>query len=99
MIIYFQKALYGTSFNNEYNDRGAHFSVLRKIENKIAKPETFPTSNMHEYGPISKPVRRKHIFGWRKRPMARGKYYRNYPISKQRILRLYFLPRNHKYFL
>ena len=135
LIIYFQKALYGTSFNNEYNDRGAHFSVfrkidngiekhkpfpkskmheygqilnnvgrkpifgLRKIDNRIEKPEPFPKGKMHKYGQILNNVRRNPIFDLRERPTTKNKYYRKYPISNQRTLRLYFVPRNHKYFL
>ena len=99
LIIYFQKALYGTSFNNEYNDRGAHFSVFRKIDNGIEKHKPFPKSKMHEYGQILNNVRRNPKFGLRTRPIKSKKYYRKYPISNQRTLRLYFVPRNHKYFL
>ena len=95
LIIYFQKALYGTSFNNKYNDRGTHFSVLRKIDNRIEKQKPFPKSKMHEYGQILNNVRRNPIFGLRKRPSTRKKYYRKYPVSNQRTLRLYFVPRNY----
>ena len=99
LVIHFQKALYGTSFNKKYNDRGTHWSVKRKLDNRREKPEPFPKGKSNEYGTFSNNVRRNTIFGLRKRPMTSKKYYRKYPISNQRILRLYFVPRHHKYFL
>ena len=99
LIIHFQKALYSTSFNNKYNDRGTHWSVMRKLDNGIEKPELFPKGKINKYGKILNNVRRNPTFGFRKRPMTSKKYYRKYPSSNQRILRLYFVPRHHKYFL